>query len=91
MYCVHVYHCCDLLRSTYRQLSCAECTAALGKMYLTTPAALDFLRDRYSLAFAAVTSYVSAQLSLFLAFPCTVSVASAYLHISFFLLKRKRN
>lgn len=38
------------LGSTYAPISCGSCKADIGKVYKTTPAALDDLRDTYSLA-----------------------------------------
>eukprot|EP00658_Telonema_sp_P-2_P031450 TRINITY_DN23523_c0_g1_i2.p1 TRINITY_DN23523_c0_g1~~TRINITY_DN23523_c0_g1_i2.p1 ORF type:complete len:184 (-),score=36.65 TRINITY_DN23523_c0_g1_i2:418-969(-) len=44
--------------STYEKLICSECETSVGKRYLTTPRALDDLREYYTLDLGMVTSYM---------------------------------
>lgn len=43
--------------SSYFELLCQNCQAVLGRKYLTTPVALDGIRDLFSFSTEAITSY----------------------------------
>jgi kinetochore protein Mis18 len=43
--------------SSYYELLCHNCQAVLGRKYLTTPVALDGIRDLFSFSTEAITSY----------------------------------
>ena len=43
--------------SSYYELLCQNCQAVLGRKYLTTPVALDGIRDLFSFSTEAITSY----------------------------------
>ncbi|KAG6612914.1 Kinetochore protein mis18 [Phytophthora cinnamomi] len=43
--------------SSYHELLCHNCQAVLGRKYLTTPVALDGIRDLFSFSTEAITSY----------------------------------
>ncbi|KAL7688559.1 hypothetical protein Plhal304r1_c019g0069611 [Plasmopara halstedii] len=43
--------------SSYYELLCHNCQAVLGRRYLTTPVALDEIRDLFSFSTGAITSY----------------------------------
>ncbi|TDH70309.1 hypothetical protein CCR75_001656 [Bremia lactucae] len=43
--------------SSYYELLCRNCQAILGRQYLTTPVALDGIRDLFSFSTEAITSY----------------------------------
>ncbi|KAG7386994.1 hypothetical protein PHYPSEUDO_014870 [Phytophthora pseudosyringae] len=43
--------------SSYLELLCHNCQAVLGRKYLTTPVALDGIRDLFSFSTEAITSY----------------------------------
>ncbi|RLN64651.1 hypothetical protein BBP00_00003312 [Phytophthora kernoviae] len=43
--------------SSYYELLCHNCQAVLGRRYLTTPVALDAIRDLFSFSTEAITSY----------------------------------
>ena len=42
---------------TYSLLSCSTCEATLGRLYLTTPRAMDNMRDCYTFDTAALSTY----------------------------------
>jgi hypothetical protein len=43
--------------SSFREIVCIQCQAALGKLYLTTPQSLDAIRGMYSFSTPCISSY----------------------------------